>query len=169
VNLNQQAPRLALAILASLLVLYRVGRQVKDASKRGEGMLRFILGISAILAIAGSAWVGVCLATEARPGLLWPGLIFAAVSSLLHVITYGIARARAGGGKELAATPGAVANPSAILTLQDHRMAAFMVLILGASGELGAIRLEAWLLMLGLAILVIAAWVKLIILQFRSE
>ncbi len=164
-------PRLAVAVIATAVVVYRMGPRVLAAVRSKEkSWVEALTAMTAMLAFVGALWGGFCMTLENSEHLLWPGIALAFTASSACLILLGIVGIRARQLQtylppDIRAAARSSAHGSAPLT--SVRLALAMLTILGASGAIGAARLDAGSLEAPLAMLGAGGLITLMIIEFR--
>ena len=101
-----------------------------------------IAGLASAIAFGSALFWVACVKIDAAPWLLWSGLAVALVSSAGHISIYWLRRVRARSARPPASTS-ITGLPAPAGSVSEHRVAAAMVGILGASLSMAALRAQA--------------------------
>lgn len=159
--------RLGVAAASSVLVVYRLAPQVQRLRSEGASWSAVVQGLAWLISMAAALWTAACLALDTRWALVWPGILVASSSSAGYLVIYVVAgvRQRTSRGTRTAESP--EVTRSSKNTIPEGRLVASMMLVLGASCCLAALRLNVWWLVASFGLLFVAAWVALVVMQFR--
>jgi hypothetical protein len=161
-------PRVLLAALAASILIYRFSSQALALHAAGRQPAVVIRNAAAFLAIVGLVWILVCLVADVPARFEWPGLVLAATASTTYLAVFTVGRHSAARVLPMTSPHRAEERTVPKSRLDEWRMLALMVFILGASGTLGAMLIRLWLVVLPFLLLVVGAWAALVVMFFRS-
>ena len=169
--LPSDLPRLAVGVIATAVIAYRLWPRVSAMTRSGDdSRVGMVVPATSLMAFVGILWIAICLALRIHGRLLWPGITMAFTASLacltLLVVT-GVRKLR-----DRKVHPGGPRSGDRSLDhvpvqLTGSRLALAMVTILATSGMAGALELNARLLRAPLALLGGGALMALVVLEFR--
>jgi hypothetical protein len=162
------APRILLAAAAACILLYRFSSQAWAALAFERRPAAFARSGAAFLATVGAVWTVGCLIADVPRPFAWPGVVLGFVSSATYLVL--VATTRRSAGAEAPSPSRRVADEVVAATrpLAERRILAWMVLILGVCGGVGAMTLEMWSLVIPFLLIVVGAWAALVVMFFRS-
>jgi hypothetical protein len=159
--------RLALAAASTVLVVYRLVPRVQRDRSRGAAWTTVLQGPAWLAGMAAALWIAACLVLDAPWSLVWPGVLVGGFSSSAYLVTYVVSRVRQRTSNGTRTVESPEATTSTRNAIPDGRLVASMMLVLGASSSLAALRLNVWWLVASFGLLFVAGWVALVVMQFR--
>jgi len=127
-----------------------------------------IAGLASAIAFGSALFWVACVKIDAAPWLLWSGLAVALVSSAGHISIYWLRRVRARSARPPASTS-ITGLPAPAGSVSEHRVAAAMVGILGASLSMAALRAQVWVLLVPSLLLTLLGWGASVVLWIRDQ
>ena len=159
--------RLAVALAATAVVLYRLAPRILVRQSHDQSPLALVQNIASMLAFTGALWVAASLTLRASARIVWAGIALALCSSFSYLTIYLAHRVlgRAPASAPQLDSPGAPRRKP----IPESRVVASMVLILAISAGLAALRVEAWFAAVPFLMLAVGAWVTLVVVAWRTR